>query len=55
MPPVLLCLLVVSEVGVSGSAVEVEPFCSYFITLCGHLDGSRGASLTKWCVTWKYL
>jgi len=44
MPPILLCWPMMTEAGVGGMAVEVEPSHLYSLTFCCCVtDGSRGA------------
>jgi len=44
MPPILLCLPMISEVVIGGTAVELEPSQKYSITFCCRAThGSRGA------------
>lgn len=51
LPPILLFWPTVSEVNVSSIAVEAELPTN--ILLHFPSDGSREASLTKWCLTWE--
>lgn len=44
MPPVLLCLPMMSETDVGGMAAEAEPSHQHPVTFCWRVtDGSRGA------------
>ena len=54
MPPVLLYWPTVSEVDAGGMAVEGETSHQYSLMFCCCVtEGSRGASLTNWCLVWK--